>query len=112
VFFGVLGFSFVQGAFTLSNENFLFVFNYIFWGWSFFSCFFYPVEALPNMLQPIVQLNPVYHALFIIRGLWMHGQVAGLAVHAAYVLSFAVVSPIISSIIFNKMIDKYGISGY
>lgn len=112
LFFGVLGFSFVQGGFALSNENYLFVFQYLFWIWSFFSCFFYPIEAIPDILQPIVEVNPVYHGLTIIRGLWMQGHVPDLPLHAAYVILFAVASPLVSIRIFSGTIKRYGITGY
>jgi len=112
LFIGVLGVSLIQGAFTLSNENFLFLFQYLFWGWGFISCFYYPIEALPKFLHFLVLVNPIYHGLFIIRSLWISGFVENFWMHFSIVLIFAIVVPAISIYLFNKIIKKYGIRGY
>jgi ABC-type polysaccharide/polyol phosphate export permease len=112
IFLGVLGFSLIYGAFSLSNENFLFLFRYFVLGWAFLSCFYYPVEILPSFIKPFVLINPVYHGLFIIRNLWINGFVNNFLMHFIIVLAFAVVVPIIAVYLFNKIIKKLGIQGY
>lgn len=109
---GIIGFGLIPGTFALSNENFLFLFKYFLWAWGFLSCFYYPIEALPSIIKPLVLLNPVYHGLYIIRELWINGSVNNFFLHFLIVLNFAIIMPLISIIIFNKVIKKYGISGY
>ena len=112
LFLGVLSFSLIQGAFTLSNENFLFLFTYIFWIWGILSCFYYPIEALPDIVKPLVRVNPIYHGLVIVRGVWVDGYVSNFFVHFLFVLAFAILTPAVSIPIFNKVIKKYGATGY
>ncbi len=112
MYFGVLGISLLQGVVYLINEDVLPLFSYLFWTWGIFSCFYYPIEALPAVFNPLVELNPIYHGLVIVREVWIYGTVSNFLYHLEFVLSFAIIAPLVSIFIFNKVITKYGITGY
>ncbi len=112
IYFGIIGISFIEGAFWLTNENYVFIFKYFFWGWGFISCFYYPIEALPEFIHPLVLANPVYHALLIIRNLWTEGYVQNIGYHLGIVLGFVVISLSLGSYIFSSVTEKREITGY
>ena len=112
ILIGTLGVAFIGGAFALSNENFIPLFTYFIWGWTFFSCFYYPITVIPSMIRPLAYINPVYHGVTLIRELWVSGSSDFFVLRFSFVLLFAVITPLIGVLIFNKIIKKVGITGY
>ncbi|MBU4274303.1 ABC transporter permease [Patescibacteria group bacterium] len=110
-FLGTLGVSLIIGAFSLANEDTLFAFSYIYWGWTFLSCLYYPLSSLPRFLHLAVRINPIYHCIEFIRELWL-GLSGTTAVHLCFIIPFAILAPVIGVYLFNKIIKKIGITGY
>ena len=120
MFFGVglvfSGVGLFLGVFAISNENFLYIFNVIirliFW----FSCVSYPFQLFPNAVQAIINLNPIYYLIDIIRLTWIENNIILTAYsHPIHIIIFTlslVVFPIICVYIFNIVYKKLGISGY
>jgi len=48
----------------LANENFTPLFGYIIVAWTIFSCFFYPIGIIPEIIRPIAFFNPIYQGVF------------------------------------------------
>lgn len=109
---GGLGVGLVRGIFTLTNENILPFFNILYWGWGFVSCFYYPAEVLPKFIQPLIFINPVYHALTLIRHLWFQYPISSVFISTLWVLGFALLMPIAGVYLFNRLWKKLGLQGY
>ena len=111
--FGVLGLSLMQGAFAISNENYLFIFDYFYAAWLFFSCFYYTEGVLPVPLRFLTRFNPIYHALEISRSTIFHHlsfiQTIG---SAGYVLLFSVTAPYLGAVFFRKVVRELGVRGF
>jgi len=111
--FGVLGFSLMQGAFVISNENYLFIFDYFLAAWMLLSCFYYSNLALPVRLQFLIKINPVYHAVEIARTAVLHHLSPGQMLSSAlYLLTFSIVAPFLGAAFFRKMVREMGIRGF
>jgi ABC-type polysaccharide/polyol phosphate export permease len=120
MFFGVgivfSGIGLLLGVFAISNENFLYVFDFvtrvIFW----FSCVSYPFQLFPTAVQNIINLNPIYYLIDIIRLTWIENDLILTVIsHPVHVIAFLasfIIFPIICVYIFNFIYKKIGITGY
>lgn len=111
--FGVLGFSLMQGAFAISNENYLFIFDYFLTLWILFSCFYYSDSALPVGLQFLTRINPIYHAVEIARSsILQHLSLRQLINSALYLLFFSITAPFLGAAFFRKVVRETGVRGF
>lgn len=111
--FGVLGFSLMQGAFAISNENYLFLFDYFFAGWTLLSCFYYSNSALPAPLRFLAGINPIYHAVEIARSTVLHHLSLQQLLKSAFYLTFsAVTMPFLGAVFFRKVVREVGVRGF
>ncbi len=46
-------------------------------GWMYATPLFYPLEALPDQIIPLIKLNPLYHYINLFRNLVMYGNIPG-----------------------------------
>lgn len=114
--YGSLGL--IIGVFFISNENFAIILspiiNVILW----FSCISYPIEIFPEFIQFIIKLNPFYYIFDLFRLVWFLGidfnKAFGLItpLHIIFTLLFVLITPVIAVYLFNKVYNKYGITGY
>ena len=104
------------GAFSISNENYLYILNimirFIFW----FSCVTYPFQLFPRSVQNIINLNPIYYLIDLIRLTWIENNIfLTILSHPIHISIFAislVIFPIICVYVFNIIYKKLGITGY
>lgn len=104
------------GVFAISNENFLHFFDFgtrlILW----FSCVTYPFQLFPEIVQNIINLNPIYYLIDIIRLTWIENNIIlTVSSHSMHIFIFVlslVIFPVICVFIFNLIYKKLGISGY
>lgn len=114
--FGSLGL--ILGAFVITNENLnsllVFLISIIFW----LSCVTYPLGIFPEIIQIPILFNPLYYYFDLLRIFWLMGVDFELAigflspVHFIVVISITFAMPFISIYIFQKMFNKFGITGY
>jgi len=111
--FGLLGFSLMQGAFVISNENYLFIFDYIFAGWTLASCFYYSVGAIPAVFRFVAFLNPIYHAVEASRAaVFHHLSYHQIVISVGYLLFFSIVAPFVGALFFRKVVRELGVRGF
>ncbi len=120
MFFGVgivfSGVGLFLGGFAISNENYLYMFDFgarlIFW----LSCITYPFQLFPTIVQNIINLNPIYYLIDIIRFTWIENNIIfSVIAHPMHIYIFVlclVIFPIICVVMFNIIYKKLGISGY
>ncbi len=110
---GTSGIGLIIGAFAISNENMIPLFNYLSQAIIFFSTFFLPIEIFPDFLKVIIRMNPLYHGITLVRALWFNtGMTQPVTIPILWVLGAAVISPIIGVYFFNRIWQKIGIVGY
>jgi len=101
------------GALGISRNNwrtlFLFFFRFVI----MFNCVTFPKEIFPEIIHPIIDLNPFYHFFELNRSLWVFSDIFyGVNLfHFLIVIICGILSPIIGIILFNKIYEKYGIEG-
>ncbi len=111
--FAVLGLGLIQGAVAIANENYLFIFDYLFAGMICFSCFYYSDSAIPAIFRPLVHINPIFHAVEIARNQIFH-HLDGLEVlkKILYLAAFALFAPLAGAIVFRKVVREVGVRGF
>ena len=110
------GVGLMLGIFAVSKEStwrfLLFCINWIFW----FSCITYPFELFPNILQVVINLNPLYHIFDFLRQTWIEDNFLLTIVSHPYsfivLIGSSIVFPMIGVYFFNIIYKKYGIVGY
>jgi ABC-2 type transport system permease protein len=110
MYLAISGIGFIQAALILSNEDLSALILPAFWAWAFISCFYYPITSLPKFIHPIVRLNPIYQANFVIKHLWIYNT---FNIKSFFYLSLLSLISLSAGIyIFNKVWKKIGIQGY
>jgi ABC-2 type transport system permease protein len=110
MYLAVLGVGFIQATLKLTNENIAALLTPVFWAWVFISCFYYPITGLPKFIHPLVKLNPIYQANFVIKHLWIYSTFNIKSLF--YLLLLSLISLSAGIYIFNKVWKKIGIQGY
>lgn len=111
-----LGIGMILGIFAISNENiwgFLkFFVGIIIWA----SCITYPFQIFPELVQNIINLNPIYYVIDLIRLLWIENNLIITfnthIIHVVILLISSVFFPVFGVYTFNIIYKKLGISGY
>ncbi|MFX1470487.1 MAG: ABC transporter permease, partial [Promethearchaeota archaeon] len=104
------------GVFAISNENFLYLFNvitrFLFW----FSCVSYPFQLFPRSIQNIINLNPIYYLIDLIRLTWIENNftftILSHPIHFSIFTFSLVIFPLVCVYVFNIIYKKLGITGY
>jgi len=74
--------------------------------WNYFTPIFYNVEMLPNILQKIMNFNPMYQILKATRQIVLYGQTPSMMTFLAITIS-AALSFLIGTLVFRKNQDKF-----
>lgn len=110
------GIGLILGVFALSNENMWkltsFILSIIIW----LSCITYPFEIFPDLLQNVINLNPLYYILDFLRMSWIENNVIVSISQHSFSFSILIISsilmPCLGVYIFNLVYKKFGIVGY
>ncbi|TXT64887.1 MAG: membrane protein of unknown function [Promethearchaeota archaeon] len=110
------GIGLLLGVFAISKENMwrvlLLFLDLIFWA----SCLSYPFALFPSIFQIVILLNPLYYIFTFLRMAWIDNNVIHTFMnfypHFIILLAIAIVLPLITVYIFNRIFRKYGIVGY
>ena len=120
MFFGIgivfSGVGLFLGVFAISNENLLYIFDFIVRLILWLSCVTYPFQIFPTFVQTIIYLNPIYYLIDIVRLTWLENNIILSAIsYPIHVSVFAIsliIFPIVCVFMFNVIYKKLGISGY
>jgi lipooligosaccharide transport system permease protein len=105
-----LGFFTAIMAFTATQKNdggfaalFRFVINPLF----LFSGTFFPVDRLPDAIEFVAALTPLYHGVALIRGLMLQtAELASWPIHVAYLLGFLAVATYLAHRFLSRRLVK------
>lgn len=70
--------------------------------WMYLTPIFYPIEAIPTEVIPLITANPMYHFITFFRELLLYGKVPGLTMWFTCIV-WSVVAMGLGIIIFRKM---------
>lgn len=110
------GIGLLLGVFAISKENIwrilLLALDLFFWA----SCLSYPFDLFPGIFQLFISFNPLYYIFTFLRMAWIDNNVILTLINFYHyfivLLLTAIIFPIITIYIFNKVYRKYGIVGY
>lgn len=110
------GMGLIIGIFAVSRETIwkilAFSMTFIFW----MSCITYPYEIFPDILQTVINFNPLYYIFTVLRFAWVENDaILTLTTHFdsfLILLISMIIFPIVGVYSFNVIFKKYGIVGY
>jgi len=102
-----LAFGMPMAAWTATRktgESFPVVFRFVITPLFLFSGTFFPIERLPDVIQPLAWLTPLYHGVALTRDLALGGQLdlPVLAVHIGVLVAMTAVGAVLAIRTFNK----------
>lgn len=110
------GIGLMLGVFVITNENIWGVLKLVISLVLWVSCITYPFELFPDVIQNIINLNPIYYVIDTIRLLWLEDSlILTLGLHPFHILiliSSTIIFPVLGVYIFNFTYKKLGITGY
>lgn len=110
------GLGLILGVFVITNENIWGVLKVVISLVLWVSCITYPFELFPEVIQNIINLNPIYYVIDTIRLLWLENNlILTLCLHPFHIfilIASTIIFPVLGVYIFNFTYKKLGITGY
>ncbi|VVB51454.1 ABC-2 type transporter [uncultured archaeon] len=79
----------------------------------FFGCLYYPIDVLPQVLHPLVYMNPLYHSINLFRwSLLNFPPTTDPTISMAYLIALSLTLPLLSVKLLEHVFVRYGIRGY
>ena len=101
-----MGIGLLLSCATVFLRDVMYIYGIVLTLWNYLTPTFYSLEILPNHLQPIFQINPLYQFITCVRSIVLAGQRPSLTMLATITL-WAIGSFLIGSYIFKKKQDKF-----
>ena len=102
LFFFSCGLGLLLSALAVYFRDMMHLYSILTMGWMYATPLFYPITALPETLQKLMKLNPLYHYINLFRNLMMYGNIPGPNTWIACI-SCAVASMAIGLLVFRKL---------
>ena len=74
--------------------------------WNYVTPVFYSIEIIPDYLQPIFKMNPLYQYITAVREIVLYGRAPSLSMMLAVTI-IGIGTLVIGTAIFRKKQDKY-----
>ncbi|MCL2339656.1 MAG: ABC transporter permease [Actinomycetia bacterium] len=87
------GLSFLLSALAVFFTDIIYLWGVIITAWTYATPLFYPIQALPLLMQTLMQFNPMYHYVTYFRAIAMHGVPASLSARLANMVGIPIVNP-------------------
>lgn len=97
-----MGVSMMLAALTVYFRDILHLYAVILTAWMYFTPIFYPVNALPQVMQNLLKINPLYHYVTYFRDILMYNTVPDLMSNLICI-AYALVALAAGLAIFKKM---------
>lgn len=102
LFFFSCGLGLLLSALAVYFRDMMHLYSILTMGWMYATPLFYPITALPETLQKLMKLNPLYHYINLFRNLMMYGSIPGPNTWIACIFC-AVASMAIGLLVFRKL---------
>ena len=106
VFIFTIGMGFILSTIAVFLKDILYIYGIIITIWTYFTPLFYDIKMLPENLQTIFQLNPLYQFINFVRTIVLYGEVPS-AFNFIMCAVYAAFSFLLGSYIFKKNQDKF-----
>ncbi len=104
--FFTVGISFITSTISVFLRDMFYIYGIILTIWQYFTPIFYDIKMLPQNLQVLFQLNPIYQFLTFIRTIIIYNQLPSLQ-NILMCALYAIGTFIIGCIVFRKNQDKF-----
>ena len=102
LFLFTCGMALLLSALAVYFRDLQYLYGIVTMAWMYATPLFYPITALPETLQKLLKLNPLYHYINLFRNLMMYGNIPGPNTWIACVFC-AVASMAIGLLVFRKL---------
>lgn len=106
MFIFTVGMGFILSCIAVFFKDILHIYGIIITIWTYFTPIFYDISMLPENLQKVFVLNPLYQFITFVRTIILHGQLPSLSNWIGCGLS-AIIVFAVGSYIFKKNQDKF-----
>lgn len=110
------GIGLIIGVFSISNENIARILNFMIQMIFAFSCMSFPYQIFPNYIQTIINYNPLYYVIDLLRLTWIEDDIILTIIlhpfHFLIVIFMMLFFPAIGIYMFKYIFNKFGIVGY
>ena len=96
------GMALLLSALAVYFRDLQYLYGIVTMAWMYATPLFYPITALPETLQKLMKLNPLYHYINLFRNLMMYGNIPGPNTWIACIFC-AVASMAIGLLVFRKL---------
>jgi len=100
-----IGISLTISTLTVFFHDVVYIYDVILIGWMYLSAIFYPVTILPQKLQILMSLNPLYHYISLFRAC-IYDTTLPIIEHLIFGTAFAIISFAIGWTIYHQNRDK------
>lgn len=97
-----LGVSMALSALTVYFRDVLHLYAVVLTAWMYFTPIFYPVNALPEIMQNVLKINPMYHYVTYFRDILMYNTIPSLGTNLICI-GWGIVSLLVGLAIFKKL---------
>lgn len=102
LFFFAAGIAMFLSAFVVYFRDVQYIYSVVIQAWTYATPLFYPIEALPPAIIPIMKWNPMYQYITFFRQLVMYGELPSMTTVLACIVC-AVLSVAIGIAVFRKL---------
>ena len=106
LFFFTVGVGLILSALMVYFRDIQFLYGIVVMLWMYLTPIIYPMSILPEIMQRLMLLNPLYHYITYIRTIILDGAVPSLAEHA-YCIAFAVFFLALGALVFKKLQNRF-----
>lgn len=101
-----IGFGYILSALMVFFRDMQFLHGILLTAWTYFTPIFYPESILPDKVEILMQLNPLYHFIRYVRNIMIDYQIPTFRAHMLC-LMFALGTFFIGVYIFRKLENKF-----
>jgi ABC-type polysaccharide/polyol phosphate export permease len=105
----------INGTVFLINENYVVFLDYFAYFLALFSTYSIPYEFFSKIhpiAQWLVQINPLYHVIKLMRAIWFGTYSPELISSVIYIVILTICLMIIGVYLFQKFTRRFGVRGY
>jgi len=106
------GLGLIGATIALCWEGKSFLFDFFIQALVFLSCFYYPIQTLPESIHGFISILPTYQGAQLIQSLFIDNAAVNILRTITYLTSCCAVVLILPTFFYERSLRKYGIVGY
>lgn len=109
IFLFALGIGLILSTYTVFFRDIMHLYSVVLTAWMYFTPLFYPAEIMAKEVMWVLNINPLYHMIQMLRNIVLYNKIPTLNNHVLC-LSFGIISLAIGLYVFYKKQDKFILS--